>query len=38
MQKNIEKNLFIFEKIASELVELSCLYYADTACHRQSIC
>ena len=38
MQKNIDKNLFVFEKIASELVALNCLCEADNACHRLSMC
>ena len=38
MQKNIEKNVFVFEIIASELVAFNCLYYADNACHRHSMC
>ena len=38
MQKNIDKNLFVSEKIASELVALNCLCEADNACHRLSMC
>ena len=38
MQNKIKKNFFIFQIVASELVALNCLYYADNACHRHSIC
>ena len=33
MQKKIQKNFFVFDIIASELVALNCLYEADNACH-----
>ena len=36
MQRKIEKKVFVFVIIASELVGLNCLYYADNVCHRQS--
>ena len=29
MQKKIQKNFFVFDIIASELVAINCLYYAD---------
>ena len=38
MLKKIQKNFFDFEIVASELVALNCLYYADNACHLQSMC
>ena len=38
MEKEIRKKFFLFEIIASELVALNCLYYADIASHRLSIC
>ena len=38
MQKKIQKNFFVFEIIAFELVVLNFLFQADNACHRQSIC
>ena len=37
-KKKIEKKFFVFEIIASELVAFNCLYYADNACHLQSMC
>ena len=37
-KKKIEKRLFFFEILVSELVALYCLYSADNACHRQSMC
>ena len=36
-QKNINKNFFVFQICPSELVAFNCLYYADNACHRQSM-
>ena len=38
MQDKIQKNLFVFEIIASELVVLNCLYYEENTCHQQSMC
>ena len=35
MQKKIQKNYFVFEILASELVALNCLYSANNASHRQ---
>ena len=37
MAKKIDKEFFVFEIIASELVALNCLYSADNACDRQLI-
>ena len=37
MKQNIDKNFFVFEKIASELVALNCLCEADNTCHRLSM-
>ena len=33
MQERIEKNVFVFEKIASELVAINCLCEADNPSH-----
>ena len=38
MQQNIEKNIFVFEKISSDMVALNCLCEADNACHGLSMC
>ena len=38
MQNKIQEKFLVFRIIASELVALNCLYYADNACHRHSIC
>ena len=38
MQKTIQKKFFVSEIIPSELVPLNCIYQADIACHRQSMC
>ena len=35
-RKKFRKSFF-FDIIASELVALNCLYYADNACHRQAM-
>ena len=37
-QQKIDKNLFVFEIIASELVALNCLYSEENTCHQQSMC
>ena len=37
MLKQIEEKFFVFEIYASELVPFNRLYYADNACHRQSM-
>ena len=38
MQKEIEKSFFVFDIIASLLVVLNSLDYADNACHWQAMC
>ena len=38
MQKKKSEKVFVFGIIASELVPLNCLYSADNACHRHSMC
>ena len=38
MEKKIQKKLFVFEIIASELVALNCLYSEDNTSHHQSMC
>ena len=38
MQAAIDKKVFIFEIIASELVALNCLYYEENTCHQHSMC
>ena len=38
MEKKIEKKLFIFEIIASELVALNCVYYEENTSYQQSMC
>ena len=38
MQKIIQKKLFVFEIITSEVVALNCFYEAGNAYHRQSMC
>ena len=38
MQEKIEKKLFVFEIIASELVALNCLFSEENTCHQQSMC
>ena len=37
MKKKIEKNIFVFEIITSELVALNCLYQEQNICHRDSM-
>ena len=38
MQEKIDKKLWVFVIIASELVVLICLYYEENTCHQQSMC
>ena len=38
MQEKIHKKVFVFEKIASELVALNCLSSEENTCHQQSMC
>ena len=38
MQEKIEKKLFVFEIIASELVALNCLCLEENTGHQQSMC
>ena len=38
MPKKNQKKFFVFELIVSELVALNCLYSADNASHRLSVC
>ena len=38
MGKKFQKKSFVSEIIAYELVALSCLYYKENACHRQTMC
>ena len=37
MQKTILKKFFAFEIIASENVEITCLFQEENTCHRQSV-
>ena len=38
MKKKIDKKLFVFEIITSELVALNYLYQEQNTCHRDSVC
>ena len=38
MQEKIDKKVFVFKIIASELVALNCLYEQEITCHQQSMC
>ena len=38
MENKIEKKLFVFEMISSELVALNCLYSEENTPHQQSMC
>ena len=38
MQEKIQKKLFVFEIIASELVPLNCLSSEENTGHQQSMC
>ena len=37
MLKRVDKEIFVFEIIASELVALNCLFQADNAYHREAM-
>ena len=38
MQQKIDKKLFVFAIIASEMIALNCLYQEENTCHQQSMC
>ena len=38
MKKKIEQKFFVFEIIASEYVELNCLYQEENTVHWHSVC
>ena len=37
MEKKVDKKVFLFEIIASDLVALNCLYSEDNTSHQQSM-
>ena len=38
MKEKIEKKLFVFEIITSEVVALNCLSQEENTCHWQTVC
>ena len=38
MQRKYQRNIFVLDIIASELVALSSLYEEENTCHRHSVC
>ena len=38
MKKKIQKKIFFFEIIGSDIVALSCLYQEENTCHWHSAC